>query len=676
MTSPCPTSPSGETRDHQSGPKLNQRLLVSAVLIAAIVAAYWSVTGYGFVSIDDFEYVRDNPNVNSGFSWENIKWAFTHPVAGNWHPLTMLSHMLDCQLYGLRAGGHHLTNILLHISNTLLLFWLLLRMTDKKPNVSYLTSTLWPCALIAALFALHPLRVESVAWISERKDVLSGFFFLLTLWAYVRYTEEFKVQSSRFKVFYASALLFFALGLMSKPMLVTLPCVLLLLDYWPLQRPGPGKSLPRLFLEKIPFFALAAIFSVITVSMQKRAGAVVTLEEFPLKYRIANALISYARYLGKTFWPDSLTVLYPQHNWSQLQVASALALFVGLSVLALWLARRKPYVFVGWFLFAGMLLPVSGLFQAGEQAMADRFCYLPLIGIFIALIWGLTELPLIRKKPGLIPMIGFILLLLLLTLSSIQAKNWRDSKTLFTHAIQVTPENSTAHHYLGVLLLESGDNTQAQQHFSQAIQYNPMNVKAHSALGYIYADQGRLEEARQEYETALRIEPGFAKAHVALAEIFAKLGRPDLAVNHYVEALKSNPNIPEAHLQLGSALLSGKQDTATAINYLENAVHLAPDWPLALNALAWTLATHSDAKYRDGAEATRLALRAVALTKGNDPGLLDTLAAAYAEAGQFTNAVQTEETAILKANAAGQTKMAAEFESHRKLFQSQQAFHE
>jgi protein O-mannosyl-transferase len=692
-----------------------QRFLLLALLAIAVIALYAPLTGYDFINIDDSEYVIDNEHINHGLSWSSVKWAFTHPVAGNWHPLTMLSHMLDCQVYGLFPGGHHLTNGLFHCANTFLLFWVLLRMTDRTTGPSGNRaagkspatttgppSNLWPCLLVAALFALHPLHVESVAWISERKDVLSAFFFLLTLWAYSNFATRQSLPSRpslASRAWYSLSLLFFTLGLMSKSMLVTVPFVLLLLDYWPLDRlslhcrnlaeaqapnaparrtsgfTSPRPSIGSLLLEKLPFLALAALFSVITVLVQKRAGAVVALHNFPLEPRLANAVVSYARYLGKTFWPASLAMPYPHLPWQAWQIQGAAALLVGLSVVAGCAVRRRPYLFVGWFFFVGMLVPVIGVIQVGQQAMADHFTYLPLIGIFVALAWGLADLPVSPARRPLLASGAAVLLAALMAAAWAQIRCWKDSETLFQHALCVMRNNSQAHYLLGALSESQGKTEQALGHLTAAIRDNPGHVKAHCGLAYLLYGQGKFQEAAQEYQAALSFEPDSPKAHFGLAEALRKQGQPDPAIAHYLLSLRSQPDIAEAHYAL-AGLLSGKQDPAAGITHLREAVRLAPDWTLALNNLAWMLATQPEPKLRNGTEATRLALRAVCLTRRSNPNTLDTLAAAYAETGRFSDAVETAQSAFQKAAAASQTNLSAEIQSRLKLYQSHRPYRE
>ena len=665
-----------------------QSLIVSALLAVAVIAVFAPVTGYEFINIDDAEYVRENPNINHGISVAGIKWAFENSVTGNWHPLTMLSLMLDCQIYGLSAGGIHFTNLLLHIVNTLLLFWLLLAMTRRKSSgASDSSSNLWPSALVAGLFALHPLHVESVTWISERKDLLSAFFFLLTVWAYFKYTA----QAARRKTWYVASITLFALGLMCKPMLVTVPFVLLLLDFWPLNRlaakasapaneqtPPPAQQPASLFfliIEKLPFLAISIGFCVLTILTQKSAGAIVALSNLTWDMRLESVMISYAHYLARVVWPVSLAMLYPWFKWTNLQVGCATAIFAGLSLLALRMARRKPYVFVGWFLFVGMLVPAIGFVQVGQTFMADHHTYLPLIGIFIAVAWALADFAASPARRTIAVSAAALAIAAIIPLAAVQVRYWKNSETLFTHSLQVTDKNSTAHYILGALLDTRGQEDLAAPHFVAAVTDNPVNIKARCALGHIYFDQGKFDEATGQYQVALEIDPNSAKAHFGLGEILTKQRQLDPAMEQYFLALKSNPNIPEAHYKL-AALYSAKQDTLSTISQLQQAIELAPDYVLALNNLGWILATQPAPSLRNGAEAMRLATHAVDLTGKTDPSTLDTLAAAYAETGEFKKAVDTAELAIQNANTSGQSTLAVEIGTRLKLYQSQQAYRE
>ena len=673
-----------------------QSLLVSAFLAIAVVAVYMPLTGFDFINVDDAEYVRENTHINGGVSWAAIKWSFENSVTGNWHPLTMLSHMLDCQLYELSAGGHHSTNLLFHLVDTLLLFWLLLAMTRRvSVERTGTSSNFWPCAFVAALFALHPLHVESVSWISERKDVLSAFFFILTVWAYFNYATKANKESNNVLLkhispltWYILSIFLFALGLMCKPMLVTVPFVLFLLDYWPLGRLAGSKpetsvqaietTRPSFFflsVEKIPFLIVTVIFCYATMLTQKNAGAVVALANFPLNIRLESVVISYAHYLAKTIWPDALIMLYPWQKWTILQIVCSAVLFLGLSALAFLAARRRPYVFVGWCIFAGMLVPVIGFVQVGQTMMADHHTYLPLIGLFIILAWGLAEFATSPMRRTITATVAILAVIAATAMAAVQVRYWKNSETLFNHSLSVADNNSTAHYILGALLDSQGKEDQAFPHFAAAVRYNPINVRARCALGHIFCDQGKFNDAVQEYQAALQIDPASAKANFGFAEVLMKQHQFDNATEHYFLALKSNPKIAEAHYQL-AALFSAKQDMLSAISHLQQAIELDPNFVLALNNLGWILATQQTPALRNGSEAMRLASRAVVLTGRSDPSTLDTLAAAYAETGEFKNAVDTAQLAIQNASAAGHTSLANEIGTRLKLYQSQQAYRE
>ena len=409
---------------------------------------------FSFVNYDDPQYVTANYDVQAGLTFESIRWSFTATHANNWHPLTWLSHMLDCQIYGMNPGHHHMTNVLFHILNTLLLFFIFKRISES----------IWKSAFVAALFALHPLHVESIAWVAERKDVLSTFFWMLTLWSYAGYVERPRLDK------YLLLILFYILGLMAKPMLVTLPFVLLLLDYWPLKRfhlkssDNENPEVQRTFyfgliLEKIPLFLLSAASGIVTYLVQKSSGAVSSLDAIPFHDRIANALVSYVVYIGKMIWPHNLAVLYPYPRSIALwKIVGAGLLITLITVLVLRLLRSKPYLAVGWLWYLGTLVPVIGIVQVGSQAMADRYTYVPLIGIFIMITWGISDWVSKRhyRRFGLFMVTAVILSLLMIT-SRLQVKYWSNSVMLFDHAIDVTGENSTAQLNLGEALAEQGN---------------------------------------------------------------------------------------------------------------------------------------------------------------------------------------------------------------------------
>jgi len=524
------------------------KVIICLSLAAATFAVYWQVTNHDFVSFDDNVYVTQNSHVQAGVTKKNIIWALTRIDANFWHPLTWLSHMLDCELFGLDAEMHHLTNLLFHIANTLLLFWVIKRMTGA----------LWRSAFVAALFALHPLHVESVAWISERKDVVSTLFWMLTMWAYVRYAERPGVNR------YLLILFFFASGLMAKPMIVTLPFVLLLMDYWPLGRWQLGlQEKKRLISEKIPLLALVAVFSVVAFLAQ--GDAIQSLGEFPFKFRIYNALVSYLSYIRKMFWPTDLSVFYPYPKMIPFwQVAGSGLLLVFLSVVVIRMAKRHPYLSVGWFWYLGTLVPVIGLVQVGAQAMADRYTYIPLIGLFVIIAWGTPDL--LRKwshrKPALAILAGLVLSVFTV-FAWLQARHWKDSISLFTHAIEVTTDNWLAHNDLGFPLAQQGRNSDAIRHFSEALRIKPDYWEGHVNLGNTLALMGRLDEAMIHFREALRINPESFEAHRMLGTVLGIQGKFEAAVNHLNKGLQINPTDQETQKNLKIALEKmGKQENA------------------------------------------------------------------------------------------------------------------
>jgi tetratricopeptide (TPR) repeat protein len=548
-----------------------RELWVAVLLVAATLAVYAQVAGFDFVNYDDPEYVTSNPWVRAGLTPIGFVWAFTAGHAGNWHPLTWLSHMLDVQLWGLRPGAHHLTNVVLHATSAVLLF-LFLRGT---------TGALWPSAAVAALFALHPLHVESVAWISERKDVLSTLFFMLTLLAYSGWVR--RPSPGRYLV----ALLLFALGLMAKPMLVTLPVLLLLLDVWPLAR--RRASWAALVREKIPFFALAAGSALMTFVAQLRYGAVATADTLPLATRAANAVVAGASYLGLAVYPAGLVLFYPHVPLPAWKVAGAGAVLVAISALVVRLAPKRPWLGVAWLWYVVTLLPVIGLIQVGDQAMADRFTYLPLVGPFFAVAWAAAEVAAARPAAGRAIAVAASAALVAFAVGSWrQVGYWRNSETLFTHAVAVIPDSYVANNNLGnalagagrldeamaryeaalrakpdlwnaqnnigVILAQQGRIADAIPHYTEAIRLNPEFADAYSNLGAALADQGRLDEAIASYTQAIRLKPDHPDAHANLANAFARQGKLDLAIQHYSEALRLNPDHVSARVNLGRVL--------------------------------------------------------------------------------------------------------------------------
>src|SRR6266567_568580 len=462
--------------------------LIAGALAIVTLAIYAQVIGHQFITLDDPTYIQENPMVNRGVTGAGLVWAFTTFYATNWHPLTWISHMIDCQLFGTFAGGHLLVNALIHVANTLLVFWFLLRTTHAR----------WSSALVAALFALHPLHVESVAWASERKDTLSTFFGLLSLIAYVRYAEAPSIRR------YAWVAIMLALGLLAKPMLVTWPFVMLLLDYWPLRRfdltsrREVATKLWPLLREKIPLFALVAVSAVVTSVAQSHLGAVRTFTQFPIAPRLSNVLVSYAKYLLLAFWPNDLAVFYPfpKGGIPAWQIIGAALLLIAITAFCFFQRKIRPYLIVGWLWFLGTLIPVIGLVQAGGQTMADRYFYIPSIGLFIALVFGLADVAKSwRVAPSLSTGIAFGVLLTFATLTNAQIHRWRDSFTLFEHTLAVTPPNRLIEYDLGLAFAESNRYDEAAPHFEKALQIRPNDYKSLLYMGISRFYQGRLPEA-------------------------------------------------------------------------------------------------------------------------------------------------------------------------------------
>jgi protein O-mannosyl-transferase len=552
---------------------------ISLALIAANLIVFSPTWHFGFLTFDDPLYVSKNAEVARGLSWQNFLWAFTTSHAASWHPLTWLSHMLDVQLYGMTAEYHHLTSVLLHIANTLLLFWVLRRMTGA-----------WkPSALVAGLFAVHPLHVESVAWIAERKDVLSTLFFMLTLHAYVSYVR--RPQPLRYFVVLAA----FALGLMSKSMLVTLPFVLLLLDVWPLGRvqlkAGQLQIWRKLIFEKIPLAALAVAACVITFMVQLKGGTVQHLDSFPLSLRTANALLSYALYTVKMLWPTNLGAFYPFEALSGWWVAASVLGLLVISVLAIRLVRRYPDFLIGWLWYLITLLPVIGLIQVGGKSRADRFTYVPLIGIFITLAWGIPRL-LSRWRYRDITLqtaIG-ILFCLLIIASRNQVYFWQSDLSLWEHTAQIADSSYFAHHNLGIALIDRGDIHGGIHQYAEALRINPTSAETHNALGEVLSKEGRLDEALTECREALRYRPGFAAAHSNLGAVLAKQGKLEAAISEFREALRIEPGNAAILYNMGFALADQGKLEEAVIQFRE-ALRINPAYAEAYNRLGNVLLT-------------------------------------------------------------------------------------
>ncbi len=657
--------------------KKSSVIFVYIALALSTIAVFRQVRNFEFIVYDDNFYITDNQHVLTGLTPDNIVWAFTTGHSANWHPLTWLSLMLDCQLFctaslpgGPNPGPIHLINLLMHLANTLLVFAILKKMTDS----------VWPSAFVAAAFALHPMHVESVAWVAERKDVLSTLFWLLTLAAYVGYVR----RSTVFR--YIVTLVIFAIGLLAKPMLVTLPFVLLLLDYWPLKRfsiadvrlpveenpkskikklefahfsTEPQRSFGYLILEKLPLFILSAVSSVITFLVQRAGGFVNVV---PLWDRIANAFLSYSIYIGKMFWPQNLAVIYPFDAGALTlwRIAFCSLLLFVISVLVIRFGRKCPYLPVGWFWFVGTLVPVIGFVQVGLQSLADRYTYIPYIGLFVMIAWGLPEL--LSKWPYRRIALGISAVVVLTVLGICthwQVSYWNNSSNLFSHALDVTQNNYLAHFNLADDLRKHGKTTLAMEHLTKALQIMPNHADAILALGCALSDQGNTTQAIGYFQKIIQLRPDSAHAAYAyynLGFTQQKQGKLTDAIADFTMALQLRPDFAEARYNLANVLvLQGRLNEA--FDQFREVLRLRPNWPESNNDIAWLMATHPEIKNRDVNEAVRLARRACELTNYSSPFQLGTLAAAYASVGRFSDAVDTVRKALSLPDTAGQPQI-------------------
>ncbi|MBN1787846.1 MAG: tetratricopeptide repeat protein [Sedimentisphaerales bacterium] len=560
---------------------LGKSFWICLVLTVVTAAVFYQVCSYEFLNFDDSIYVSQNANVQSGITLESVKWAFTTDYACFWHPLTWLSHMLDWQLFGSDPGGHHLSSLIIHIANTLLLFIVLKQMTGA----------VWPSAFAAALFALHPLHVESVAWVSERKDVLSTFFWILTMWAYVRFVHRPKVLG------YLLVNVFFALGLMAKPMLVTLPFVFLLLDFWPLDRislkggkGGSGYSLSYLLVEKIPLFVMVLASCIIAFIAQKKGGAIQSEEGYILPVRFANASISYLQYISKMFWPVRLAMFYPHpgRDVSFLLAIISAVVLLGVTVVILRFGKNRRYLVTGWFWYLGTLVPVIGIIQVGAHAMADRYSYITLTGLFIIIAWGADEL--FGKLSGRKAVLwaGAIVILSSLAIRSyFQQQYWKDTITLCEHALEVTENNYMAHSGMTPVLVEQGRVDEAIWHNTEAVRIKPDYVVALNGLGAVLYQAGRVDEAVSYYKKAVEADPEMPYAYANLGIALAGQGKFAEAVEYYRVAAEML-GTPEIHKDFGDALTKlGKFEEAVA--EYRKALSVRPDDPDVLNELGIAL---------------------------------------------------------------------------------------
>ena len=641
---------------------MRRNWLLTAALVSLTVAAFWGVWQFEFVYFDDPGYITENVHVRGGLTWSNVAWAFTTREQANWHPLTWLSHCLDVSLYGhdavgqVRSGGHHLTSLLLHALNAVLLWRLLHAMTGAA----------WRSALVAALFAVHPLHVESVAWVSERKDVLSTLLGLCTLRAYLWHTRRPSWIRS------AVVATLFALGLMAKPMLVTLPCLMLLLDYWPLDRwrgaAPPDTSFRRLIAEKIPLFVLSAVSSITTYRVQLAGGGVIDERLIPWSSRLPNAVTAYATYLVETFWPVGLAAYYPYREPNALAAAAALVALMAATAAVIWAARRgRRHYAVGWFWYLIALAPVIGLIKVGSQSVADRYTYLPVVGLFIMVAWGLGDVA--QRWPRLrfalaLAAVGAVLLCAALTHR--QSRCWRNSESLHGRTLAVTENNAVTCNDLANVLAQQKRYAEAMSYYAEALRIEPRYADAHNNLANVLNEQGRRKEAEEHYRYALALKPNYVVAHVNLANLLADAQRPVEAVACYRQALAIDPQNIKALCRLTLTLIQLDR-YGEAIESCRKAADLAPQAWDVQNLLALLLATAAppgDA----AAEAVARAQRLAAATGRRHPAALNTLAAAYASAGRFREALAVADEALALAEAGQLTELAAEIRARRALY--------
>jgi protein O-mannosyl-transferase len=599
---------------------------VCIFLMAIVWFVFGQTLGHDFINYDDDAYVYDSPRVLNGITAPGVKWAFTHSHAYNWHPLTTISHMFDCQLYGSKPAGHHFTSVALHGVAVLLLFFVLGQMTGGPSR----TGNIWRSGFVAALFAIHPLHVESVAWIAERKDVLSAVFFMLTLGAYAHYARKPTITR------YATMAILFACGLMSKPMLVTLPLVLLLIDYWPLGRfAGAATTTRTLVLEKVPLFALAAASSIITILIQQHG--ITPLDRLPFTLRVYNASLSGLTYIGQMIWPARLAPFYPYPSghlsiWIPVFAIAVLA-FVSYKA---WALRNKyPYFFTGWFWYVVMLLPVIGILQVGLQAHADRYTYLPHIGLYLVGTWAFADLTAQLKYRFAISGTVAVAMIIALTFAAWkQTSHWKNSETLWTHSLAVTSRNDIAHHDLGRVYLNAGKLDEAVANFRAAIEIRPDNAKAHASLATALMGKGNPNEAFLQWQKSLQLQPGNVNARDNLGVALAREGRIHEAMAQWQQSLRYEPNDGSAQ-----------------------------------NKIAWVLATALDPSLRDGPRAVQLARRVLELSGGRKPAVFQTLAAAYAETGQFSAAIEMAKRGLQLATEQKNFALAEELHKNIALFE-------
>lgn len=632
--------------------------IVALGLALVTLLVYLPVSQHAFILYDDPDYITQNAHVQEGITWTGLQWAKQTYHANNWHPLTWVSHMLDCELFGLEAGAHHLVNVLFHAGNAVLLFGLMRRMSGQ----------VWVSLTVAALFAWHPLHVQSVAWASERKDVLSTFFFLLSIGAYLRHHQG---QTTKHRVYrYWDVLGWFALGLASKPMLVTLPCVLLLLDFWPLTRLSNLSRVGKLIWEKVPLFVLSAASCVVTYQAQK-AEAVVTLAGLGFVERLQNAVSAYGLYLAKMLWPINLAVIYPLKPPLPFLWISSLVVLVAISWLAWSYRNTRPHVLVGWCWYLGTLVPVIGIVQVGGQSMADRYTYIPLIGIFFALALEVDALVKTKRIPARAAAFTTgAILVACLGVTSYQLRFWRNTETLFVRAKEITGPNAIAEVNLGMVREEQGRLSEAIEHYKRAIEINPNLAQAHNNLANVLDATGETSSAVRHYEEALRLKPKAFLVRINFGGALARLGRHAEAEVQFREAVLLNFTDPRPWYVRAKIELR-RNEPQMALNYFREALQRDPNHVQSLVYATRILAAANQDQVRSAPEALALAARLTALGPELPPPVLDAIAMAKAEAGDFTGAVEVQQAAIH--NAANSPELEA-MQTRLRLYLSRQPY--
>jgi len=630
---------SSENNDQIHAPKMRvkfeNRYFVFAALAILCLIIYGQTVGFDFVNLDDDVYVYENSFVSKGLSFAAVKWALTAFHAANWHPLTWISHQFDVSLFGLNAGGHHAVNLIFHLANSILLFAV----------VKKLTKTFWKSAVVAALFAIHPAHVESVAWIAERKDVLSTLLWLLTTWFYLRYTDD-----TRNKNFYWLALLFFALGLAAKPMLVTLPFTLILLDYWALERFEKWnlENLLPLVKEKLPFFALSVVSSVITIFAQKAGGAIQTIETISLADRLQNAVLSYAKYVVMLFYPANLSAWYPfDNNFNIAAIIASFVLIIGISALCLWQIKTRKYLFVGWFWFLGTLVPVIGILQVGRQSLADRYTYIPYIGLSIAIVWLIGEVfeRFKLNKTVAAGVCGICVIILLLAAFQ-QASYWKTSETLYTRALSVTPKNYLVKNNFCSYLEKKNRFDEAAAQCQSAIDDDPNLPDAYNTLGTVQIKQNKYEEAKANFQKAIAIKPDYVFAYLNLAVVETNLNNFDAASENLQKAVEldkegffDSNRLLEAYSGIAVASMKQKKYDKAA-EFFQKSLELAPNNTDFQRNLA--LSFHMQGKSGDAIRILEETIR----KNPNLPEVYNTLGLIYAEKNQMPEAIAQFQKAL------------------------------